>query len=322
MGNIFRVARTAGVSVATVSRVFNQKPRVSDETRRKVMDAAVQVGYRPKYTARRDRILIVLEGGDHVSLGGYASELLMALTDGLGRSQLSYDILPIQQALLVPPNFIQGVLAVLYQPEHLAALDRIRDVPVVTVNRPRDSRRANRHAVYVNQRQGVGLALEHLAARGHRRVAFCPPGTGKSWAARERFAAYQDGVQRLGLDSDARLLPDADPSGEYFEALAGLLRAGATALLAPGEDVGLHINYAMYTLGRRVPDDLSVISYENATVSRFLTPPHTTVSQNLGHLGEQAVDVLRRVMSGTERKPVDMELPSALIERQSVKSLA
>lgn len=318
MSNIFQVAKQCGVSIATVSRVFNQKPRVGAATRQKVLDVAVRLNYSPKYTARRDRVVILMEGP---AVSSYASQLLMAVTNRLAQRQLAYDILLMEQFALLQPNFAQGVLAILYQTESLARLGQFRDLPVIAINRPRANRNRNQHAVYVNQRQGVELALKHLAACGHRKVAFCLAPAEKNWVVCERFAGYRDGVRRWRLSTEPRLVQQPLSQAGYVEAVSNVMRAGATALVVPGEDLGQFVNYALYTLNKSAPDDLSVISYENPLVSPYLTPPHTTISQNLGHLAEQAVTLMARLIGGAVLKPVNLELKNSLIERQSVKSL-
>lgn len=321
MSNIFQVAAKCGVSTSTVSRVFNQRARVSAATRAQVLAVAQRLHYRPKYTARRDRILVVLSGEEQLNLGNYISQILLVLTSNLIKRKLAFDILPLQQALLVHPNFMQGVLAVLHRADQLMLLDQFRDIPVLTINRPRTTNLRNRHAVYVNQRQGMELALAHLAGHGHRRVGLFLYKAAKTWAVQERWAAYQAGVRRWHLSADPRLVCEPSRPQYYLDTMAQVLRAGATAVIVPSEDEGLPLNYAMYTLGKRVPDDLSLITYESPEISPLLTPPHTTVSQNLAQLGALAVETMAQLIAKPASKPISIELENTLIERESVKSL-
>jgi len=319
MSNILDVARSCGVSVATVSRVFNEKPMVSALTRQKVLDAAMRLGYSPKYTARRDRIIILMDGAHSISMGTYETRVLGAITRRLMRARMSFDIMSVKDALLIPANFMQGILAILSNPDSIATMRQVKNIPILMVNRPLACKAANHYSVFVNQRQGIALALDYLAQRGHRRIAFYQPSL-NGWALRERPEGYRDAVRRLKLATDERLVHVMER--EYcFEAVTNVAKAGATALIVSGEDASLPVNYVLYALGKNVPDDLSVISYENPSVSSYLTPPQTTISQNLDALGEQAVEVVLGLIGGAAGKGACRELQNQLIERQSVKSL-
>ena len=319
MSSIQDVAEHAHVSISTVSRVLNNRPYVREAVRADVLEAAEHLGYTPRYTARRDNVLIVAAGGKNVSLGEYYSQLLTNLVRCLVREGFQFNVTVAGRLNRMSASFSQGVISTAGIQTGVAAVAPTKvGIPIVTLNAPVKGI----SGVYTDQKRGVRLAMDHLFEMKHECIGYFDElNPDENATAGLRFSQYQDSMRGSARGFDKSLV-QTGKGKSILEAVLKLVNAGATALLCPGEEYALPVFHALHLLRKRVPEDISVITWENTTVSRYLAPPHTTIRQPLAEMAQMSVQMLQDVIGG-ERKPGEhVEIPSRLIERESVRDLS
>ncbi|ARU52125.1 LacI family transcriptional regulator [Cellulosimicrobium cellulans] len=300
------VARESGVSISTVSRALAEPERVAPETRDRVVAVANRLGYRPNRAASG------LRAGRTGALGLVVPDLenpyFASVTKGVqararqtGHAVFVVDAGedPALETELVTGLRSQTDGLVLCSPRAAEAdLDAARDAPVVLVNLRHDGV----PSVSSDDAHGVVLAVEHLRALGHRRVAYVG-GPDRSWS---------DARRRAGLDAVRERYPDVEtvtvgsfrPRVEGGRAAADLVVAsGATAVLAYNDLVALGLVARLRERGVDVPRDLSVVGFDDTFVATLASPPLTTVRTDLAQLGARAVDRLVAAL-GTRRPDV------------------
>jgi len=306
------VAKTAEVSPATVSRVFSRNARVSESVARRVRAAAEKLNYAPRVTARKDNIALIMESEIGIRMSNYDTLLIDAICRNLIAQRYRFEIIPAGEVDLLLDLFIKGAICILNGEHSLKKIKQIRRVPLVMINCPLE----NFNSIYSEHRQGIELGMTHLAKRGHRRVGLILSSL-NGWGANERQKGYWTSVERLGLEKDERLV-HSRLARTFLEAVAGVMKANPTALIVGGEDIALPVMSALHLLGKRIPEDVSVISFENAAVSQYLTPMHTTISQPFEEIGALSVKTIIDLAEHPTRRPVRIAVPNVLIERESV----
>ncbi|WP_353050460.1 LacI family DNA-binding transcriptional regulator [Cellulosimicrobium sp. Marseille-Q4280] len=289
------VARESGVSISTVSRALAEPERVAPETRDRVVAVATRLGYRPNRAASG------LRAGRTGALGLVVPDLenpyFASVTKGVqARARRTGHAVFVVDAGEDPgleTELVEGLRPqtdglVLCSPRAVEAdLEVARDTPVVLVNLRIDGI----PAVSSDDAHGVVLAVEHLRALGHRRVAYVG-GPERSWS---------DARRRDGLELAHARFPDVEtvavgsfrPRVEGGRAAADLVVAsGASAVLAYNDLVALGLVARLRERGLSVPDDLSVVGFDDTFVATLSSPPLTTVRTDLSLLGARAVDRL------------------------------
>ncbi len=312
--NITAIAKLAGVSPATVSRTLNNHPYVTREVQGRVFDAIHRLGYQPRTPSDKKRLAIIINDRHESELNSYGSSMLFHLTCQCERHNTTAEIFGVSNMELLEENFLRA--AIVFQ-DFLTEkiLKRFPYTQFISVN----NRIPGCALVCSDEKQGVALAFNHLRNRGHRRIAMLLPNTGSNSSVVLRRAAFCELSAAAGIrDPDsmiAALLPHP------FESIVKLLRSvKPDALLVAGEDMLFLANYAVAMLGLNVPGNISIVSYENYYVSRYMVPPHTTVAQDFEHLAENAVLLARKVLlENVSVADSEIILPNRLIERDSVK---
>ncbi|MBL6278516.1 LacI family DNA-binding transcriptional regulator [Micromonospora fiedleri] len=323
------VARRAGVSRATVSRVVNGSTTVAEPIREAVRQAVAELGYVPNLAARSlvtqrtDSIALVMPeeatrvfSDDQVFPGiirGAAQELEAAdkqLVLMLAGSPAGHE----RVERYTTGRHVDGVLfASLHGADPLPAKLAALGIPVVCSGRPLDG--ANVPYVDVDQVAGVTKAVRHLIDTGRRRIATIA-GPQDMVAGIERLAGYRDTVAAAGL-------PEMVAVGDFTrESGAAAMRELLTAhpdLDAVFAASDLMAHAALRTLreaGRRVPEDVAVIGFDDIETAAYTEPPLTTVRQPIVELGRQGTRLLLRLAAGEEVEPA-LILPTELILRDS-----
>jgi len=326
------VARESGVSISTVSRALAEPERVAPETRDRVVAVATRLGYRPNRAASG------LRAGRTGALGLVVPDLenpyFASVTKGVqararqkGHAVFVVDAGedPALETELVTGLRAQTDGLVLCSPRAVEAdLEAARGAPVVLVN----LRLEGVPSVSSDDVHGVLLAVEHLRALGHRRVAYVG-GPERSWSDARRRAGLVAARERY-RDVETVAVGSFRPRVEGGRAAADLVVAsGATAVLAYNDLVALGLVSRLRERGVDVPRDLSVIGFDDTFVATLASPPLTTVRTDLARLGARAVD--RLVAALGPRRPArssgtvvpqalslgDDELPVELVVRDS-----
>ncbi|WP_328936994.1 LacI family DNA-binding transcriptional regulator [Streptomyces tauricus] len=318
------VARLAGVSHQTVSRVLGDHPNVRDETRAKVLHAIEEMGYRRNPSARalvtrRTRTLGVV--ASDTTLYGPASTLFAleeaARAEGYLVSTVSLRKLTVEKLAEALDHLseggVEGVVAIAPQRSAVEALAGLRHpFPVVTVG---SGPGVGIPSVNVDQHLGARLATRHLLAAGHRTVwHLAGP---EDWQeAADRAAGWRTTLEAAGVEPPLILRGDWSPLSGYRagQELAGWLGRGLTAVFVANDQMALGVLRALREAGVRTPQDVAVAGFDDIPESEFFAPPLTTVRQDFAAVGKRSIALLLDLIEGREPSGV----PRIAIEPQLV----
>jgi DNA-binding LacI/PurR family transcriptional regulator len=319
------VAKLAGVSHQTVSRVINGSAHVRPETRRRVMEAMGALDYRPNPAARalvtgRSGTLGVV--GFDTTLYGPASTLFA-----------------IEQAAHAAGYFITVVsMAVLDRDSLLAAVDRLRlqsvdgilvitpqegaaeavvnlptSIPVVAVEAARPN---SVPLVAVDQFAGAVNATQLLLDLGHK-TAWHVAGPREFLEAQQRVDGWRMTLERAGADVPQVLVGDWSPGSGYRLGQHLAEDPDVSAIFAANDQMALGILRALHERGRRIPGDVSVVGFDDIPEAQYFTPPLTTVRQNFAEVGRSSLRLLLELMNNGDHPPQRLTIAPELVVRRS-----
>jgi len=325
------VARAAGVSGQTVSRVANAKGYVGAATRAKVEAAMASLGYRPNSAARalrsgRFRAIGVIM----FTLAPYGNHrTLDAIAVRAAQAGYALTLIPVDPGNLstvsgafhrLAEHAVDGII-ILIEALQLdgSEIEIPPGLPIVVID---SNQRFSHPFVDNDQALGARQATEHLLALGHDTV-WHVAGPQSSYAASRRQDAW-----RAVLEEHGRAVPDAligDWSAESGYAAGRVLaaRGDVTAVFAANDGMAIGVLRALHEAGRRVPYEVSVVGYDDISDAGYVWPPLTTVRQRFEEVGALAVDALIAEMdavaaTGSEQDPADPQLiPTELVVRES-----
>lgn len=323
------IAELAGVSVATVSRVMNDRPDVAPETREAVLRHVRERNFR---TNRSARALSVGRAGfvgftmPYVRADYFASILAGALEAAYEKEMrlvlcATHSEHDREMSLLERLGDGATDGAIILLPEETSAeLVALRSGGYkFVVADPRVPLDPDIPAVSASHRAGAKAATDHLLALGHRRIAHVSGPRG--WAAtEERIEGYQAALAASGALPSPELLVEGDfesPSG--YEAGQRLLNLPdpPTAIFASNDNMAFGVLQAARERELSVPGQLSVVGFDDAELSQMVTPRLTTVRQPLAELGRTAVNLLMRLLDGQRVEALRVELATRLVVRDS-----
>lgn len=311
------IAREAKVSVSTVSRVLCDKPYVRAELKDRVLKAMQANGYKPKTVTRRDVIAIGVADWEKGPLGLYENMLLSGLIRSLQNANVQIEIIPLQSLREQIGHNVSLLIELGIDKFVCLDLARERKLQLILVN----DFNQEAHCIYMDHAGEIDLAMTHLVGKGHRRIALLRKAHRGSWGNHERLRGYREASERLGLEIDDALIKDFTEQ-DIMETLCKLLMVGRpTALIVCGESSLLPVNYALQLLGKRVPDDISIVAFEAPTVSKFVFPATTCINQNLEQLGKLVGEKALEILAKPSMPKLELTLKSTLIERDSVKTI-
>ena len=323
------IARAAGVSVATVSRVINGRPDVSPATR----DAVLRVARAHNFTTNRSaRALSVGRTG---LIGftvpwvdqNYFTGILSGAAEALHEQEQRVVLCPTHhehdREVTLLERLMNGTTdgAIVLLPEESSEeLRRLQEYgyPFVVAD-PREPLDEGIPAVSASHSAGARAATDHLIRLGHRRIAFV---TGfRGWTAtEERLQGYKAALAAAGIP----FLPELVAEGQFnadtgYSAARQLLELPdrPTAIFASNDNMAAGALRAAQGRGLRVPDDLSVVGFDDTELARIVGPRLTTVRQPLAELGRTAVSLLNRLIDGQRIEALRVELSTRLIVRES-----
>ncbi|MEU8327592.1 LacI family DNA-binding transcriptional regulator [Micromonospora sp. NPDC048839] len=318
------VARVAGVSTATVSRVVNGHYGVSARTIAQVRLAIDQLGYESSLVAtslRRSRTNVL--GLVTHSFQSYTAEVLKGAMKALSRS--GFDL------IIYANSDLYGSYSEGWEKRHVARLSgTLTDgcivvtpwgevqsrTPIVAIDPVRGS---TAHSVTADNLAGATTAVEHLLGLGHRRIGFIA-GRASLAAAWSREEGYRAALTDAGIPVDPTLIGEGDFNPESATPLARALLQRAdppTAIFAASDGMALKVLEVAAELGLAVPGDLSVVGFDNIPESALTLPALTTVDQSMYQLGYEAARMLKSLVTGEWEGPRQVVLPTELVVRGS-----
>lgn len=323
------VAKISGVSYQTVSRVINNHPYVSEDTRKRVQAAIDELGYRPSKAAINLRaksskiVAIILYGGWLYGPNQIALNVEMAAKTS-GFDVILSNITETQKQLTealehVKDWSVDGIVLIL--PAHGAAQVDIQsicgDIPIVQIDSHRST---GLPSINFSDAKGARLLMEHLIELGHR--SFCEISGPLNWqGAQIRHETILKVCKEHNLEAPIHVEGNwATPSG--YQATRRLLEQGRgfTAILAGNDKMALGAYRALHQAGLSVPGDVSVVGFDDIPEAAYFTPPLTTVRQNYIEMGNSGFDYLLQIMDEPTTRTRQQLVAPKLIIRESTTS--
>jgi len=320
------VARRAGVSQKTVSRVFNNEPYVSPELRRRVLEAAEQLGYRPNNAARvlasgRTRSIGVITPG--TALYGPAS-LLVGIERAIRRTGYALHVVntaegdPAGVASAVESLLKQGVDGIVISEPVDDGGDPVQvEVPVLVLGAPPAFLAPHVVRTGVDAEALARAATEHLLDLGHQTVHHLA-GPPRWYAARDRLAGWEAALAARGLSSPPAVGGDWSAASGYAAGRELAADPRVTAVFAANDDMAIGLIRALTEAGRRVPGDVSVVGYDDIPVAAYMTPPLTTMRQPFDAVAQEGLELLLYAIEKPQADPpAAVQQPVELVIRAS-----
>lgn len=334
MSTIIDVAREAKVAASTVSRVVNGSAKISDRTQQRVRDAIRRVGYQPHAPGKRMRRqrawhLAVLYSPSMVVNGAMAgvcrdwiSGAREEVLEHHGQFEILAGVTHAQRDTMfhhcLDRGDVHGLILIGNQRDSGYLQDLAsRHVPVVLINDRLSDLPFS--SICADMYQAGQLAIKHLLAQGHRRIALGHLPSGILWTNDQRRQGAIDALQAAGLQPVADRQADADFDDiPYFDdAARTLCDAGATALFC-GDFAALRYIEALSRLGKRVPDDVSVVGCNHTGLRPQTGHELTTISFDKPYMGRIAASTLMKLISSQQRiQRIDISVPVKLVEQQT-----
>ncbi|QHW32823.1 substrate-binding domain-containing protein [Paenibacillus rhizovicinus] len=324
------IANKLNLSKNSVSQALTGKPGVGEDTRRLIVQTAAEMGY--SYAKRQpeaaeaasSKRTIALIASDYAfSMKSFFSDIYLSVDKELNRhgcGLLIQSISPEQAASLTLPAFLQersveGVLILSHitTPYIQAVLDT--GIPAVLIDHHHPALQAD--AILTNNRFSAFEAIRHLVDFGHRDIGFIG-NIRLSPSYYERLEGMRLAAYELGLElREEWLITDAVEESEAVRRRLTDLPALPTAWFCVNDGFGFMVNSALQQLGCRVPEDASIVSFDNGYLSRLATPPMTTMNVNLPLYAECAVERLLGRMDNPSLPLAETLLPTSLLVRAS-----
>ncbi|MFF3376632.1 LacI family DNA-binding transcriptional regulator [Streptomyces sp. NPDC002680] len=320
------VARVAGVSRKTVSRVLNNEPYVSDEVRQRVLGAAEKLGYRLNHAAR------ALASGRNRSIGvvalgtaGYGTAMLLVGIEkavrGAGyalRVVNTPDGDPDGIAGAVMSLLEQGVDGIVVSEPVVEGEVSVRiDVPVLFLGAPPSFPSARTLTVGVGAHALARAATDHLLDLGHTTVHHVA-GPGRWYATTDRTDGWRAALAARGVQEPPVIQGDWSPESGYAAGRTLAADSSVTAVFAAGDEMAIGLIHALREAGRRVPEDISVVGFDGNPVFAYVTPPLTTVRQPFDAAAQEGIRLLVHAIEKPETElPAPCDPPVDLVVRGS-----
>jgi DNA-binding LacI/PurR family transcriptional regulator len=319
------VARLAGVSHQTVSRVLNGSEHVRAETRERVLAAMRMLNYRPSAVARalvtgRSRTIGVVSFD--TTLHGPASTLFgierAAHEEGYFTAIVSLRALdqPSVQTAIdhLRRQGVDGILVIAPQLPAVQALPHLDlDVPVVAVEAGPEE---GVPTVAIDQHAGARAVTRHLLELGHATVAHVS-GPSDFLEAHQRIAGWRAVLEEAGADVPAPLEGDWSPRAGYEQGRRLLEAGGTTAVFVANDQMALGLLRALHDAGCEAPRDISVVGFDDIPEAAYFTPPLTTVRQDFMEMGRRSVHLLLGQLDGGLRPSTGETVAPELVVRSS-----
>lgn len=322
------IAKVAGVSVATVSRVLNNVDHpINEKTRQRILKLAQELNYQPNLVARSLRIDSTNTVGIIVEsmMSPFIPPIISGIQDRLKPAgYLSFILntngdpnIEIESLNMLNNRQIDGILFVATWDRSPKTVEQMTSKPHVFIHRHFNSFADN--CVAVDERWGARLAVSHLVNLGHQRIAFIN-GDADWDASIFRLKGYQDELKSRGIPYDPDLVTNQGWESEHGRSgIDTLFNKGASfsAVFASNDLLAMGAIHALQDRGLRVPQDIAVMGYDDRAFSSFVRPAISTVTLPAYEMGKEAAILLLRMMKGEIKSSRVVEVRGRLLVRES-----
>lgn len=307
MATIKDIAKKLGIATSTVSKGLNGAKDISEETRQLVLDTAVEMGYAVKRVQRKGthKVCILIENMEYNSIDQFGYEIIVGFKLAAARRHFDVTVLPTNlnmqaeekyDSFMLKNGFCGAFLLGFSLHDDYIAQVHKTSVPTVLF----DNVIQNRHvgSVGTDGFEGIELAVRLLTDGGHKRIALLN-GAKNSMVTQERHDAFLESMERHKLTVDPALVQNgwfvADCAKQH---VAHFLEHGATAIVCASDLIASGVIAELKRLGKRVPEDVSVIGFDDLPIAQHLCPALTTVRQDRVSLGKSAFMLLEELIGG------------------------
>ncbi|MBO9600586.1 MAG: LacI family DNA-binding transcriptional regulator [Cohnella sp.] len=332
------VSERAGVSTAAVSYVLNgREGKVSPETVEKVRRAVEELNYIPDYSARslannKSKLIGVVipqteERKQLLLQNPFYSELVCGIEGRLRQSGYHMILSGVDKGegyldTSMQRNLDGAIIMGIYQESFYEDLKKAR-IPIVLIDSYVND--SHFHVVGIDDELGGYMATKHLIDKGHTNIALVTGLIRKDGVVEKRFLGYKRALKEAGLFYDPDYVFEHSVSYEYGQEAAKEIAAqpGITAVFATSDMVSMGVIKGLRDAGKSVPDDVSVIGFDDIPVAKMSTPPLTTIVQNIVERGVTAAErLLAAIEAGESYRPEEPTImPLSIAERESVRAI-
>lgn len=327
------VAKQANVSISTVSRVINDSKPVSDEIKQRVLRVIEETGYTPNPVARS----LVMKKSQLIGVivpdisNFFISEVLNGIEE-IGK-MYNYDILlcntygELKQELrylnLLKSKQVEGIISMTWElrEEHKEFFSK-QDIPIVMINR--DASEFDITSVSIDHRQGAYEMTKYLIDKGHKKIALIRSGTENYLFGVDQYEGYAKAMNEHNLNIDKKLIKNCQFKLECaYDAVQEMVdkKVVPTAIFATTDSMAFGAINCLIDNGYRVPEDVSVVGFNDIKFASIYRPQLTTIRQPIYDIGAVAIRVIIKKIKGEEIKENIFTLPHELVERDSCISI-
>lgn len=309
MATIKDIANRLGISVSTVSKGLNGASDISEQLRQTVLDTAVEMGYTTKQMRSRTnkRLCLFIENMEYETPDQFGYDIVLGFKQSACKEHYDVTVMPVTPLLqstekydtyMLKHGFVGAFLVGFALQDDWIAQLNTTSIPTTLLD---NYIKKNTNVCYVgtDSFEGIDDAIDHLVSLGHKTIAFLN-GSAHSMISEQRRQAYIDSMTAHNLPVKEELMP----YGYYFadcarEFLGGLLAQGATAILCGNDLIASGVIAECQARGFRVPEDISVIGFDDIPLSAKLTPPLSTIRQDRLELGRSGYFTLHSLINQT-----------------------
>jgi LacI family transcriptional regulator len=324
------VAKEAGVSIATVSRVLNDVDVVNEDTKKKVQDAIKKLGYRPNIIARSLKtqksrtigIIIpdisnqfypeIVRGAEDVS-NIYNYNIMLCNTDLDPDKEMEY-------LRVLKEKMVDGVI---YMSNSLEAemIDLIKELELPTVLVETTDKENTFPSVTIDNEKAAIDAINYLVKKGNKKIAYIGSHEDAVNAAAYRFAGYRTALKKnnLELKDDLCSFGGLKPQDGYEGIKKILGNNDIDAVFCASDELAMGVINALRDMGRKVPEEIDVVGFDNIYSAAYFYPKLTTVEQPMYDMGSVGMRMLIKIINGAELVQHHFVLPHQIVERDSCK---
>ena len=330
------VAALAGVSSATVSYVLNGKCSISDETKSRVLDAIEKLDYVPNLAARglsmRDSKMIGVvvpqtEPGERLMFqNSFYSEVLGSI-EYYARQKGYHILISATDAnesylTLAKQRNLDGIIVIGMYPDDFYHQMKKTQIPIVLIDSYCDDHYY--HNVRIDDAYGSYLATKHVLENGHREVAFFAGQIKENGVMKKRLQGYRQALDEYGVVYQEDHVFEGQIDYQSGVDLTKKLldsRLPVTAVVAAADILAIGAMKGFYEAGKKIPEDYSIIGFDDLEISQYMAPGLTTVKQQISGKGQKAVELLLKHIENPALSKQEEVLPLELIKRESVRKI-
>lgn len=330
------VARLSGVSTATVSYALSGKRPISEETKQRIQEAIAQLDYVPDLNARglsmRDSKLIGVvvpqtEPGDRLMFqNSFYSEILGSI-EYFARQQGYHILISATDAnesylTLAKKRNLDGIIVIGMYPDDFYQQMKKTQIPIVLIDSYCNDHYY--HNIRIDDAYGSYLAARYMLENGHTRIAFFSGQLKENGVMQKRLLGYRQALEEFSVPFRQEYVFEGQIDYSSGIALAEqLMESGrnATGIVAAADILAIGAVKGFFEAGKRVPEDYSIIGFDDVEIAKYLTPGLTTVRQQISLKGQKAVQLLLKHIEDPTLPKQEEILPLQLVVRGSVKKI-